>query len=285
MAEFAPDLDVKLVDQDELESSLTKKANDALLSKESELDSKRLEKTTQELDKVQKKVAALESRLRNPRTKISLRRQLKDEIEWFQKNELQPLLQDVQDIQSRLDANRAQLQNGGSRARDGESERDYLIRTGKITAFGSSSGFLAANGQGTPSSVKLRAPGFLDISDTFERGDVSENSGDLLPETKMDTDLIDLGHDIIDIEEEPDMALKSEVLLDSGNTETPTIVLSDSENYSAAESEDGVSEDDDSGSQFGAELDLDTPPAKRQKTGRSSKKTSKSDSLDRKSVV
>ncbi|KAM9915748.1 hypothetical protein OXX80_013868, partial [Metschnikowia pulcherrima] len=86
MSDLDSGLNVKLVDQDELESSLTKKANDALIAKENELDEKRLQKTTQELDKVQKKVSALETRLKNPRTKISSRRQLKDEIGWFQEN-------------------------------------------------------------------------------------------------------------------------------------------------------------------------------------------------------
>ncbi|KAF8004593.1 hypothetical protein HF325_000050 [Metschnikowia pulcherrima] len=104
MSDLDSGLNVKLVDQDELESSLTKKANDALIAKENELDEKRLQKTTQELDKVQKKVSALETRLKNPRTKISLRRQLKDEIEWFQENEIAPLLQDVKDIKARLEA-------------------------------------------------------------------------------------------------------------------------------------------------------------------------------------
>ena len=106
MSDLDSGLNVKLVDQDELESSLTKKANDALIAKENELDEKRLQKTTQELDKVQKKVSALETRLKNPRTKISLRRQLKDEIEWFQENEIAPLLQDVKDIKARVEANR-----------------------------------------------------------------------------------------------------------------------------------------------------------------------------------
>ncbi|KAM9934972.1 hypothetical protein OXX80_005452, partial [Metschnikowia pulcherrima] len=171
MSDLDSGLNVKLVDQDELESSLTKKANDALIAKENELDEKRLQKTTQELEKVQKKVSALETRLKNPRTKISSRRQLKDEIEWFQENEIAPLLQDVKDIKARLEANRISLNGGGVRAMEGESERDFLIRTGKITAFGTSTGFSAANGVSAQSSMNLRAPGFHDEdTESSERG-------------------------------------------------------------------------------------------------------------------
>ena len=175
MSDLDSGLNVKLVDQDELESSLTTKANDALIAKENELDEKRLQKTTQELDKVQKKVSALETRLKNPRTKISLRRQLKDEIEWFQENEIAPLLQDVKDIKARLEANRILLNGGGVRAMEGESERDFLIRTGKITAFGTSTGFLAANGVLAQSLMNLRAPGFHE-EDT-ELGELGKDAG------------------------------------------------------------------------------------------------------------
>ncbi|OBA22687.1 DNA dependent ATPase [Metschnikowia bicuspidata var. bicuspidata NRRL YB-4993] len=160
MASPLPEIGATLVDQDELESSLTKKANDALLAKESELDEKRLQKTAQELGKARKKVAVLERRLADARTRISLRRQLKDEIAWLQEHEVAPLLADVQDIQARLAATRAQLEGGASRATAGETERDFLIRTGRITAFGSASGFLAANEGEGKSLVHLRAPGF-----------------------------------------------------------------------------------------------------------------------------
>lgn len=164
MEDLESALDVKLVDQDELESSITQKANRALLSKDSELDEKRLAKAKTDYDKVARKIKLLQLRLDNPRTKISQRKLLRDEIAWFEANELAPLKQDIQDIETRLQGNKDQLnaeiqtKSTGDRRPD-ESERDFLVRTGKLTAFGTSSAFASSGGQ---SHQNLRAPGFMD---------------------------------------------------------------------------------------------------------------------------
>ena len=70
-------LDVKLVDQDELETSITKKANKVLLLKDVELDEKRLEKATKLLERTKRQITALSNQLSNPRTKISERKDSK----------------------------------------------------------------------------------------------------------------------------------------------------------------------------------------------------------------
>lgn len=160
-----PDLEVKLVDQNELELSITRKANRALISKESEIDEKRLAKTKTDLEKVARKIKVLQTKLAHPRTKLSQRQQLRDEIAWFERNELAPLQKDVADIEERLRGNKAQLTEDSdgkttSERMPGESERDYLVRTGKITAFGSVNAFASA-GEGVQSHVDLRAPGFM----------------------------------------------------------------------------------------------------------------------------
>lgn len=159
-------LDVQLVDQDDLASSITKRANEALINKETELDEKRLQKATSDLDKTVKRIKLLQKRLDNPRTKLSQRKALKDEIQWLNENELIPRQQDVDDIQGRLKSNRELLQEGakgGSNERlAGESEREMLIRTGKITAFGNTTAF-AADELATRSHQHLRAPGFNDL--------------------------------------------------------------------------------------------------------------------------
>lgn len=162
--ESAEEPEIELVDQNELESQITQKANKALLQKETEIDEKRLQKATAELDKASRKIRALQSRLSNPRTKISQRKQLSDEIKWFEENELAPLQQDVKDIQERLRGNKAQLNGGLSGAAEGESERDFLIRTGKITAFGNNNAFTAGNDELYKSHTHLRAPGFQDVT-------------------------------------------------------------------------------------------------------------------------
>lgn len=140
-------LDVKLVDQDELETSITKKANKVLLLKDVELDEKRLEKATKLLERTKRQITALSNQLSNPRTKISERKRLKDEISYIEENDLAPQLRDVDEIKKRLQENTKQindktpLQKNSSDRLPDESERDYLIRTGKITAFGNENAF------------------------------------------------------------------------------------------------------------------------------------------------
>lgn len=181
MEHLQDSLDIKLVDQEELESSITRKANRALLSKESELDEKRLAKTTADLQKVERKIRALQSRLNDPRTKISQRKLLRDDIAWFTENELAPLKKDVADINERLRGNREQITLGSdgkttSEQMPGESERDYLVRTGKITAFGNTNAF--ASSDDSQSHVNLRTPGFkMDRQPVVEQQEVKETKG------------------------------------------------------------------------------------------------------------
>lgn len=157
------DLGVRIVDQGDLETTITKKATEVLISKDKELEQKRLDKVVVEIDKVRKKIKTLENRLNDPKTKISQRKQLREDIEWFQTNEMAPLQQDYSDIKARMEESSKQLEtfetsnNDADRMPD-ETERDYLIRTGKITAFGNQNAFEDDRVQ--TSHVFLRQPGF-----------------------------------------------------------------------------------------------------------------------------
>lgn len=188
MKDIEENLDVKLVDQDDLESSITKRANEALINRETELDEKRLQKSTSDLEKTLKRISLLQKRLDNPRTKLSQRKLLKDEIQWLNKNELIPRQQDVADIRARLQGNKELLQEkdtGGSGQRQaGESERDFLIRTGKITAFGNSTSF-ATDDQTNRSHQHLRAPGFEEVG---KRQSIVEHRENLLVKSNDEAD-------------------------------------------------------------------------------------------------
>lgn len=222
-------LDVTLVNQDDLESSITRKANKALITKEQEQDEKRLRKTSADLKKTIAKIKALQTRLENPRTKLSLRRQLSDEIEWFRKNELEPLQQDITDIQTRLEGNRKELQKetstqpGGGRM-EGETEKDYLIRTGKITAFGNTSGFKTDESQ---SHVFLRAPGFTDVPSGVTKVLSAENdtNKDMTSATERDLEHAEVSENQRIKEEEPDAV----VIGDSGSDTTYKLESDDEE--------------------------------------------------------
>ncbi|CUM67089.1 uncharacterized protein PRCAT00004778001 [Priceomyces carsonii] len=182
-------LGVKLVDQDQLESSITQRANEALISKDAELDQKRLEKSTRDLNKTLGKIRSLQKRLENPKTKLSQRKQLKDEIEWYNENELHPLKQDIQDITERLNDNRNQLNHSKEKKINqvtderlpGETEKDFLIRTGKITAFGNANSFQQddnGKGEAAKSHVFLKEPGFEPSNESSNEPSIFEEVND-----------------------------------------------------------------------------------------------------------
>lgn len=235
--ENLPDLDVKLVDQDELELEITRKANRALISKESELDEKRLLKTQLEIDKVSKKIKVLELRLANPHTKLLQRKHLKDEISWFEENELRPLQQDFKDIQGRLKGNQEQLESGlegknTSERMEGESEREYLVRTGKITAFGNVNAF-ASSRDAFQSHTNLRAPGFQ-----VERRKSAGRVTDL--ESALKKEQNGGGPEKIG-QELTDLAVESpEIKVEETAIENSPQVPQDHETFDVSESEDDV---------------------------------------------
>lgn len=175
-------LGIKAVNQTDLENTVTKKANEVIISKDLELDKKRLEKTNDDIAKIRKKLSLLEEKLTNPRTKISERKKIKEDIEWFNENELKPLKQDYDDIVERLKESEEQLKKPveteyGDRDID-ETERDYLIRIGKITAFGNETAF---GGDSQKSHVNLRQPGFHQKPEKVEKSEKIEDA-EIIPD-------------------------------------------------------------------------------------------------------
>lgn len=177
-------LGAKLVDQDLLEKKITSQANRVLLAKDVELDEKRLEKSNKELSKVINKLRILQRRLDDSRTKLLQRKGIRDEIKWLEENELDPVKRDVNDIQARLRESRSQGKKGEvvapinkNERLPEELERDFLIRTGKITAFGNENVF-QVNGVdesgGAMSHVNLRAPGFAEEMQAGQDEDAEE---------------------------------------------------------------------------------------------------------------
>lgn len=136
--------DLVLVDQDELAKSIETKAEQALERRLRETEQKRLDKARAALAKARSKLVSLERQL--PRAKISARRQLTAKID-DAKRELAARDQDIRDIEARID--------GGTEA---ETEHDYLLRTGKITAFGTSQGFVGGSSV-EKSHQQLHEPG------------------------------------------------------------------------------------------------------------------------------
>ncbi|ODQ77702.1 hypothetical protein BABINDRAFT_41283 [Babjeviella inositovora NRRL Y-12698] len=147
---------IQLVSQDSLERHIGERADKAMLEREAEIEQKRLEKAQVQLKKVQEKLYAMQKKLASPRTKISERRTLTGEIQWCQENELAAVQKDITDIQGRMD-------RAGSAQLESETRNEFLVRTGKITAFGNATAF-AHDTSDVVSHQHLRTPGFAAAS-------------------------------------------------------------------------------------------------------------------------
>ncbi|EGW33849.1 uncharacterized protein SPAPADRAFT_133417 [Spathaspora passalidarum NRRL Y-27907] len=214
-------VDFQLVDQAELETSITRKANAALLQKDAELDQKRLDKAIKDLNTTIKRIDILSKKLDNPRTKISERKSLRDEIAWFQENELEPRQRDVEEIKARLDESNSKLNAGDEDdANEGrlpdETEKEFLIRTGKITAFGNENEFQQDDDDSDAAQVQshvfLRQPGFekeVEDDDYEYEPETEENKSDHDDEEEEDQDITE---DFKNIDDGDESIYKSRLL-------------------------------------------------------------------------
>nr|OQO26514.1 hypothetical protein B0A51_05906 [Rachicladosporium sp. CCFEE 5018] len=130
-------------DQEDLERSIGQQADRLLLEQADERDAKRLEKTQRDKDRLASQIRKLEEKLAgfgNQATKNKWRA----EVQHY-KVLTEGLDKDLQAIQKRIDERHdgAVDGEGGEKAAEenvsgrmpGESQREYLIRTGKITPF------------------------------------------------------------------------------------------------------------------------------------------------------
>ena len=225
-------LDIRLVDQNVLENDITRKANESLISRDAELDGKRLEKSRGEYDKVSGRLNILRKRLEDPKTKLSHRRQLRDDYEWLERNELDPVKRDMRDIIDRLESSKRQLsetqrqrqtESTTSQKLPGESDRDYNIRTGRITAFGNVTAFQHNDDlEGAQSHVHLRRPGVFDSRKSIERDEegekqsIPENESEIKVQSEFDKGITTVFED----DEEP-------IKLDSENESNESNMLED----------------------------------------------------------
>lgn len=155
------------MDQDDLERDVALRAEEAMAERDEEWDQKRLEKTRNNIEHWHKSIERLEQKLFDPRTRISEKEKIRQDIQSAKDTHLTSLNQDISDIQGRIDARRKGPNEAASSATSGrlsnESEHDFLVRTGKITPF--SNTFMASSGVSTNSEKsnmshqQLRLPG------------------------------------------------------------------------------------------------------------------------------
>lgn len=129
-----------LQDQDDLERNIGRQADLLLAEKANEQEQKRLDKAKAERRKLQSQVSKIQSKLNQrilPGAATVAR--LQNELDNYLA-QIEELNQDVKDIEARMKERDEELEGLDDKPDDsgrlpGESQRDFLIRTGKITPF------------------------------------------------------------------------------------------------------------------------------------------------------
>ncbi|KAG7290207.1 hypothetical protein NEMBOFW57_000205 [Staphylotrichum longicolle] len=199
-------------DQDDLERDITLQASRALIEAEDKRDQKRIEKAEQSKSRLANQLKLQQQKLRsahaNPTAKLRIQRDIA-RIE----AEIKICVKDIADFNARIEQrNRqdpAEVQSSAAGGKlPGETQREYLIRTGKITPFASFGGprpdgvqgeladaIIDAEdeaiaeeleeqvGEGPRSHQNLRLPGFAEDNDDLS-GSAVESEFSLRPRKK-----------------------------------------------------------------------------------------------------
>jgi len=129
-------------DQDDLERDIGRQADQMLLEQADGRDQKRLDKTQREKDRMLSAIHMLNRKLGEFGNKATKDR-YRAEIAHYEAL-IAPLDKDLEQIQKRMSERQRDkstadtstlLDNAGTRRQPGESQREFLIRTGKITPF------------------------------------------------------------------------------------------------------------------------------------------------------
>ncbi|KAH0615032.1 uncharacterized protein H6S33_000668 [Morchella sextelata] len=183
------------VDQEVLEKEITLKADQAIAGRENELDEKRLEKANNEKEKLVYSLGRVHEKLNHTRTKHSEKPELRVQIMELQEK-TDALDHDIADIKARISARHSKVAGlltapilAAAERLPTETEREFLIRTGKITPFAQVPGAersnldikrdvdgSLSNSMAKMSHQNLRRPGFQeDISLDYEESSEEED--------------------------------------------------------------------------------------------------------------
>ncbi|KAG0648242.1 ATP-dependent helicase rad26 [Hyphodiscus hymeniophilus] len=129
-------------DQVDLERDITNQANQVMIEQEDERDQKRIDKVNTNIDKLETQKRTQRRRLTTLANNPLVRRRVEDEIKRIDAD-IVAFNADIADIQARIDERHQydDVENDGQDAAAGnkrlpnETQREFLIRTGKITPF------------------------------------------------------------------------------------------------------------------------------------------------------
>ncbi|KPI36583.1 DNA repair protein rhp26 [Cyphellophora attinorum] len=132
------DLDAQVRDQDDLERSIGREADQLLFEQANERDHKRLEKTKAQKKQLEVSIIQLREDIARPMG-VTQRNRLRTRIDQIQ-GQIADLDNDLAEIQERIDGRQKDAEatveeDHGSGRLPNETLRDFLIRTGKITPF------------------------------------------------------------------------------------------------------------------------------------------------------
>ena len=157
------DLATEVRDQDDLERDIGRQADQLLTEQADERDQKRLEKTRGDKEKLENQVRRLHER-RGRSTGSATAARLNAEISHLEAS-IRAFASDLEQIQARIDDRHAEDaqddvhadEDMGNRRMPNESQRDFLIRTGKITPFSKMPGKTLSRDDSTLQGVLLDA--------------------------------------------------------------------------------------------------------------------------------
>lgn len=185
-------LGVTVLSQNSLERKVANEADSAIIAKDIEQEKRRLEKALTKLQRFQNKFNSLKQKSQDQRLRISQRETFKKEILKLENGDLKSAQKDVDEIIQRLkeaEKNKKKSTLGydfenendaGTQLPD-ETKHEFLMRTGKITAFGNSAGFvqnITASESNIPTHTNLIQPGFEPRIEEMSNNDEKDNDDD-----------------------------------------------------------------------------------------------------------
>lgn len=175
-------LNIKILDQNDFEKQVEHDADKAILEKELEIEEKRFTKANDKYLKYKGKLLSLQKRLQNPNLKISEKTRIGVQIEELEENEIMQSLKDLEEIKARMKTIKGKMkpttqpipsETDVPQQLPDETREEYLIRTGKITAFGTANAFIEDNDESNkrqiPTHKNLVMPGFNNVSTTIDK--------------------------------------------------------------------------------------------------------------------
>ncbi|KAL8715056.1 MAG: hypothetical protein Q9220_001013 [cf. Caloplaca sp. 1 TL-2023] len=173
-------------DQDDLERDVGRQADQMLLEQANERDQKRLDKTQADKEKLDSQIRKIHERLKHPTGSATAARAQAEvqHLEAIRKT----LDKDSEEICQRMDQRNSQgdtvraepAESSGNQRLPLESQRDYLIRTGKITPFSQVGGRSLQRSDSTLQDVLFDA----------EEGDLENNDDEDADEPQQPEDIL-----------------------------------------------------------------------------------------------